>query len=169
MKLLIEKIPDLQALYVKQLRLLLSAEEMSAIKLAFLVDSSTDTELHESLREHLRETEVHANRVRDILKEVTDAPSPEKCTVLYALFDEAEDMIRGAMHDQVRDAMVIAGAQRIEHYEIAAYGALRQFARVLGRENEARMLDQTLEEEGRADHRLTHIAERINPTAQKAA
>ncbi|HEY6490201.1 MAG: DUF892 family protein [Terracidiphilus sp.] len=169
MKLLIEKLPDLQALYVKQLRLLLSAEEMSAIKLAFLVDSSSDSELHESIREHLQETEVQASRLRDILKDVTDDGSPLKCGVLYALFDEAEDMIQGAAHPEVCDAMVITGAQRIEHYEIAAYGSLRQFARVLGRDRDAQLLDQTLQEEGNADHRLTKIADRINPTARKAA
>lgn len=169
MKLLIEKLPDIHALYVRQLRMLLSAEEMSAIKLAFLVDSSTDSELHESIREHLQETEFQATRLRDILKDVTDDASPLKCRVLYALFDEAEDMIKSAAHLEVRDTMVIASAQRIEHYEIAAYGTLRQFARVLGRDRDAQLLDQTLQEEGNADHRLTKIADRINPTARKAA
>lgn len=133
------------------------------------MDSSTDSELHESIREHLQETEVHAARLRDILKGVTDDGSPLKCGVLYALFDEAEDMIQGAAHPEVCDAMVITGAQRIEHYEIAAYGSLRQFARVLGRDRDAQLLDQTLQEEGNADHRLTKIADRINLTARRAA
>jgi ferritin-like metal-binding protein YciE len=168
MKLMVEKTPDLQALYEKQLHLLLSAEEMTAIKYGFLVDSATDHELHQVLEEHRLETEVHANRLRDILRS-TGSTAPLKCKVIYALFDEAEDLLKGTSHDAVRHALLIAAAQRIEHYEIAAYGTVRQFARVLGRDSDARILDETIHEEGRADHRLTSIAERINPTAKKAA
>jgi len=168
MKLMIEKTPDLQALYEKQLHLLLSAEEMTAIKYGLLVDSATDPELHQVLEEHRIETEVHANRLRDVLTS-TGSTAPLKCKVIFALFDEVEDLLKGASHDAVRDALLIAAAQRIEHYEIAAYGTVRQFARVLGRDSDAGILDQTIQEEGRADHRLTSIAERINPTAKKAA
>ena len=169
MKLMIEKTPDLRALYERQLRLLLSAEEMSAIKHGFLVDSATDPELHQMLEEHRLETEVHATRLRDILASAGGESDPLKCKVIYALFDEAEDLLKGASHEGVRDALIIAAAQRIEHYEIAAYGGVRQFARVLGHDDDAQILDLTIHEEGRADHRPTSIAERINPTAKKAA
>lgn len=169
MKLIHEKIPDLQALYEKQLRLLLSAEEITGIKLGFFVDSSTDPELHAVLSEHKQETDVHGARLREILARTAAGANPEKCKVIYALFDEAEELIEDASHEAVRDALIISAAQRIEHYEIAAYGAVRQFARVLRRDMDVELLDKTIHEEGRADHGLTSISERINPTAKKAA
>lgn len=169
MKLIIEKIPDLKALYEKQLRLLLSAEEMSAIKLGLFEDSATDPELHQALREHKLETDGHAARLREILARTDSGADPLKCKVIYALFDEAEELLKETSHEAVRDASIISAAQRIEHYEIAVYGTVRQFAAVLGYDRDAALLDATIHEEGRADHRLTNIAERINPTAKKAA
>jgi ferritin-like metal-binding protein YciE len=169
MKLMIEQMPDLQALYIRQLRLLLSAEEMIAIKTQMLIDAATDPELHQALRDHLHEDDGHAARLRDILTRITGKADPLKCKVIYALFDEAEDLMEDAGHESVRNVILIAAAQRIEHYEIAAYGAVRQFARVLGRTDDAMVLDMTIQEEGHADHQLTQIAERINPAAQKAA
>jgi ferritin-like metal-binding protein YciE len=108
-------------------------------------------------------------RLRAILQRATGAADPLKCKVVYALFDEAEDIVQDTSHQEVRDAALISVAQRIEHYEIAVYGALRQFARILGQDEVAQLLDQTLQEERRADHQLTTIADRINPTAQRAA
>jgi ferritin-like metal-binding protein YciE len=169
MKLFIEKIPDLQALYEKQLRLLLSAEEMAAIKLGLLVDSAMDPELHETLQEHKQESDVHGARLRDILAHTSGGAGPLKCKVIYALFDETEDLLQDTSHQAVRDALLISAAQRVEHYEIAAYGTVRQFARVLGRDRDVEILDKTIHEEGRTDRRLTRIAERINPAAKKAA
>jgi ferritin-like metal-binding protein YciE len=92
-----------------------------------------------------------------------------KCKVIASLADEAEDMIKDASDDSVRDAALIAAAQRVEHYEIAAYGAVRQFARILGETTHAQILDKTIKEEGHADHLLTEIADRVNPYAEKAA
>jgi ferritin-like metal-binding protein YciE len=169
MKLLIEKIADLQTLYERQLRLLLSAEEMTAIKSYLFVDSATDPELHQALQEHQQESEAHAARLRDILTRTMGAADPLKCKVIYALFDEAEDLLQSVSNETVRNALLIGAAQRIEHYEIGAYGTLRQFARVIGHDNDARILEQTLREEECADHRLTGISERINPLAKKAA
>jgi ferritin-like metal-binding protein YciE len=169
MKLISEKIPDLKALYEKQLRLLLSAEEMGAIKLGLLVDSARDSELHEAMWQDKQETSLHGDRLREILVPTADGAHPLKCKVIYALFDEAEDLLQDASHDAVRDALVISAAQRIKHYEIAAYGTVRQFARVLGRDKDVELLDETIHEVGRTDHRLTSIAERINPAAKGAA
>jgi len=169
MKLMSEKIPDLDALYTRQLRLLLSAEEMIAIKTPRLIETAQDPELIKVLQEHLEETRTHASRLKEILNRAAEKAEPIKCRVVYALFDEAEDMIEDAAHEGVRQVMLIGESQRIEHYEIAAYGAVRQFARVLGRGEDARLLDQTIREEAAADRQLTSIANRINLTAQKAA
>ena len=89
--------------------------------------------------------------------------------MLPSLIDQAEDMIQESAHESVRDAALIAAAQCIEHYEIASYGAVRHFARVLGREGDAALLNQTIHEEDDSDHSLSEIAERVNPTARKAA
>jgi|SRR5580658_6806908 ferritin-like metal-binding protein YciE len=169
MKLVIEKIADLQALYERQLRLLLSAEEISAIKYYLFVDSAIDPELHQVLQEHQRESETHSARLRDILARITGAADPLKCRVIYALFDEAEDLLKSMSHESVRNALLIGAAQRIKHYEIGAYGSLRQFAKVMGHDNDAHILEQSLREEEESDRRLTSISERINPLAKKAA
>ena len=169
MKLIVEKTPDLQSLYEKMLRLLLSAEEMTAVKLSFLVDSATDPELRQALAEQEQQTEAHAARLKDILGRTTDEADPLKCKVIYALFDEADDLLKGASQEGVRNALIITAAQRIEHYKIAAYGAVRQYARVLGCDDDARILDKTMQEEKQSDRQLTSMAERINPAAKKAA
>jgi len=169
MKLIVEKIANLQALYVRQLRMLLSAEEMIAIKTQMLIDGATDTALHQALRDHLAQEDNHAERLRKILHRLSDEQDPVKCKVIYALFDEAESLMQDSGHESVRNAVLIASAQRVGHYEIAAYGAVREFAHVLGREEDAALLDQTIQEEGQADKRLTQIAERINLAARDAA
>jgi ferritin-like metal-binding protein YciE len=169
MQLVIEKLSDLKALYVKQLRMLLSAEELIVRGIPRMMESAADAQLKEALKSHLQETKVHVTRAREILERITDDPSPLKCKTVMALIDETEDMIEASAHEAVRDAALIATAQRIEHYEIAAYGALRHFAHVLGLDGDAEILNETAQEEGHADHVLTSIAERINPQAQKAA
>lgn len=169
MKLVIEKLPDLRALYIKQLRLLLSAEEQIVRGLPTMIETATDTQLKQALQSHLQETEVQVKRLRGILTRIAGQAEPLTCKSLRALIDETEDMVQDSSHDAVRDAALIASAQRIEHYEIAAYGAVRHFAHVLGRVNDAEVLNQTIHEEGHADHLLTSIAERVNPAAKKAA
>jgi len=168
MKLVIEKLPDLRALYIRQLRLLLSAEEQIVRGLPIMIETAMDTQLKQAFQSHLQETEVHLTRLRNILETISGEAEPIKCKVLSALIDEVEDQVRSCSHHAVRDAALIAGAQRIEHYEIATYGALRHFAQVLGRTSDAETLNQTSHEEGHADHLLTSIAERVNPAAQQA-
>lgn len=169
MKLVIEKLPDLRALYVKQLRLLLSAEELIVRGVPDLLEQATDTQLKQALRSHLNESEIHVARLRDMLTKIAGDAEPRTCKAVNALLEESEDTMQDASHDAVRDAALIASVQRLEHYEIAAYGAVRHFAQVLGRDADVEMLDQTLHEEGHADHLLTTIAERVNPAARKAA
>jgi ferritin-like metal-binding protein YciE len=169
MKLLIEKMPDLQALYVKELRLLLSAEEMIAIKSPIMAEAAEDPELVQAIRRNIADTYVHASRLREILRHETGAADPLKCRVVYALFDEAEDVSQDAARSSVRDAALIAEAQRVQHYQIAAYGALRRFARILGHEEEFHMLEQTFQDEEQASNELGQIADRVDPMATKGA
>jgi ferritin-like metal-binding protein YciE len=172
MKILSEKLPDLHALYVQQLRLLLSAEELIIRGMPRMAERATDGQLKEEIQAHLLETEAHADRLKAILaREAHDenAKGPLKCKTILSLLDEADSMVQDAAHDTVRDAAVIAAVQRIEHYEIAVYGAMRHFAQVLGLSEDAILLDKSAHEEGDADHMLTEIAYRVNPTAKKAA
>jgi ferritin-like metal-binding protein YciE len=169
MKLIREQMKDLRALYINQVRLMLSAEQQIVRALPRMIEKSNDNELREAFRSHLRETENHVTRIEGILHHSTAETGEEKCKVVAALVDEAEEMIQDSADITVRDAALIAAAQRVEHYEIAAYGTLRHFAQVMGLEGDVEILNQTIQEEGHADHLLSAIADRINPAAQKAA
>jgi ferritin-like metal-binding protein YciE len=169
MKFFSANLDSLRKLYVNQLQVLLSAEEQITKALPTMVEKATDPQLKEAFQAHLEETEVQVNRLEEILQEATGDASAIKCKVLAALVEEAEDMIKDASDESVRDAALIAAAQRVEHYEIAAYGAVRHFAQILGETEQAQLLDETIKEEGHADHLLTEIANRVNPYAEKAA
>ena len=126
-------------------------------------------QLKQALLSHLQETEVQVTRDKELLARAGGETDMIKCKVLAALVDEAENLIQDVGGEAVRDAAIIAAAQRVEHYEIAVYGAMRHFAQVLGEAAAAELLDRTIKEEGHADHLLTEIAGRINPHAKKAA
>ena len=170
-----EDFKNLRALYVNQLRVMLSAEEQIVRELPNLVIRATDPGLQQAFKKHLEETEEHIRRLERILAEekrrnpAADSTGPMKCKAMSSMGTEAEEMIMDARDEWVRDAALIAAAQRVEHYEMAAYGTLRQWARLLGEVDAAELLDQTLKEEGSADHVLTTISERVNAKANKAA
>lgn len=169
MKFFSANIDSLRELYVNQLQMLLSAEQQIVDALPKMIDKSTDTQLKQAFQSHLQETEQHVTRLEQILRQHTGQTDTVRCKVLSALVSEAEDMIKDASDDSVRDVALIAGAQRIEHYEIATYGAVRQFARIFGETSQAQVLDQTIKEEGHADHLLTEISDRVNPYAEKGS
>ncbi len=169
MKLVIEKMPDLHALYVKELRLLLSAEEMISIKAPRMAETAQDPVLVHLFRQYVEETYVHIDRLREILLRVTGQADPLKCKVVYALFDEVEDLIEDASHVPVRDAALVAEAQRVQHYQLAGLGVLREIADALEIREDAQLLDQSLRELEGTNLRLMVIGERIYPSARKAA
>jgi len=169
MKFISANLESLRQLYHNQLRMLLDTEEQITDALPKMVSKATDLELKQTFQTHLRETEVQITRLKQILNEELKAADAINCKVISALVTEAEDMITDTKDNSVRDAALIAAAQRVEHYEIAVYGAVRQWARILGKTEQASLLDQTIKEEGHADHLLTSIAERVNLDADKAA
>lgn len=168
MKLLVEKIPDLQGLYLKELRLLLSAEEMVAIKAQVMAQVARDPDLMPLFRKHIEETEVQATHLREILIRAAGHADPLKCKVVYTLFDEVEDLVQDAVHASVRDAALISEAQRVVHYEMAGYRALRRFARTLDLEEDSQLLNQSLHQKEQAVEQLAFIADRIYPVARNA-
>ncbi|MGH9605931.1 MAG: ferritin-like domain-containing protein [Terracidiphilus sp.] len=169
MKFFSANIDSLRKLYINQLQMLLSTEQQITKALPTMIEKATDPQLKLAFQSHLQETQAQAVRLERILQETAGEAKEIKCKVLSALVEEAEDMIKDASDESVRDAALIAAAQRVEHYEIAVYGAVRHFAQILGKTSQAQLLDQTIKEEGHADHLLTEIADRVNPYAEKAA
>jgi ferritin-like metal-binding protein YciE len=169
MKMFSANIENLRSLYINQLQTLLSVENQITEALPKMIDKSTDTQLKQAFQSHLQETQVHVTRLEQILNTIAGEAKAVKCKTLAAMVTETEDMVKDAADDAVRDAALISAGQRVEHFEIAAYGAVRRWAELLGENAHASLLDQTIKEEGHADHLLTEISNRVNPYAQKAA
>jgi ferritin-like metal-binding protein YciE len=169
MSLFSANLDTLRRIYINQLQMLLSTEQQIKKVLPKMIEKATDTQLKQVFRSHLQETEVQVLRVEQILREATGEAKSTVCKVVAALVDEGDDMIKDASDESVRDAALIAAAQRVERYEIAAYGDVRRFAQILGDMSHVELLDETIREEGYVDHLLTRIANRVNRHAEKAA
>jgi ferritin-like metal-binding protein YciE len=169
MKFFSANLETLRELYRNQLRMLLSTEDQITEALPTMIEKATDVQLKQAFQSHLQETRVHKTRLQEILNEELQKAEPIKCKVLAALVTEAGDLIKDVTDPSVRDVALIAAAQRVEHYEIASYGAVRHWAQILGEAEHASLLDKTIQEEGHADHLLTSIAGRVNVDAEKAA
>ncbi len=169
MKVFSANLDNLRKLYINQLQMLLSTEQQVAEALPKMADKATDTQLKQAFESHLQETQAHTKRIEQILRQAVGEAKAIKCKVLAALVTETEDMVKDAADDAVRDAALISVGQRVEHYEIAVYGAVRRWAQILGETAHMELLDKTIKEEGHADHLLTEVAERVNPYARKAA
>jgi ferritin-like metal-binding protein YciE len=168
MKMFSANLDNLRKLYVNQLRTLLSTEQQITEALPKMMENATDVQLKQAFQSHLQETREQAARLEQILNELAGEASPVKCKVTAALVSATEDLVKDAADDDVRDAALISAGQRVEHYEIASYGAVRQWAQTLGRTSDAELLDKTIREEGHADHLLTQIANRVNEEAKAA-
>jgi ferritin-like metal-binding protein YciE len=169
MKVFSASLDNLRKLYINQLQMLLSTEQQITETLPKMIEKASDTQLKQAFQSHLQETEVQAQRLEQILNQAAGDANPVKCKVMAALATEGEDAVKDAADDAVRDAALISAGQRVEHFEIAVYGAVRRWAQLLGETSHVELLDKTIKEEGHADHLLTEIAERVNPYAQKAA
>ena len=169
MKFFSANLDSLRKLYIDQLEQLYSAETQITEALPKMIEAASEPQLKQALQTHLRETEGHVSRLDEILNASKGSVNSKKCKGLAALVTEGEDIIKDAIDDSVRDAGIIAAAQKVEHYEIAAYGTVRNFAEILGENDHAEMLEQTLDEEKHADSVLTGIADTANTRADKAA
>lgn len=159
----------LRTLYVRQIRMLLSTEQQIAEAWPKMIDHATDTQLKQALQSHLKETQLQADRLEEILQTVADKAEPVKCRVIEALANQAEDVAKDAADVSVRDAALIAVAQCVEHYEMACYSAALHWAQLLGEHQHSELLDKTMREEEHADRLLTEVANRVNCQAEKAA
>lgn len=153
-------IDSLQKLYVHELKDLFSAESQILDALPKLIDAAGDDDLRAALKSHLKETRAHADRLKRIFEGLPFEPGGHRCKGVEGLIKEADELLKDVEADDVKDAAIIAGCQRVEHYEIAGYGVARAFAKKLGRHTDVDLLTQTIEEEGAADRTLTRLAER---------
>ena len=152
------EIDTLKDLYVEELKDLYSAEKQLVKALPKMAKAAKTKQLQDAFRNHLKETEQHVARIEKICQELGVSPRGKKCVGMEGLIEEGSEMINEAK-DEALDAGLISKAQHVEHYEMAGYGTVRTYARQLGFENQAELLQQTLDEEGKADQLLTELAE----------
>src|SRR3954449_6399093 len=152
---------SLKDLYFDELGDLYDAELQMIRTLPRLAEAARAPELREALKKHCDESRLHLERLELIFTHWGERRRTKACAGLAGIVQEADERLNQAETDDARDAAIIGVAQRIEHYEIAAYGCARTYARRLHRLDEARLLQETLDEEGRTDRRLTEIAEMI--------
>jgi ferritin-like metal-binding protein YciE len=151
---------NLEELFEHQLKDLYSAENQLIEALPKMVKASHDSELKKAFESHLEETKNHKKRLEEICKELSIKPTGEKCKAMEGLVKEAESMIDEKADPEVKDAGLIAEAQRVEHYGISGYGTATRFAKELGHDSIAKKLQKTLDEEYNADQKLDNLAER---------
>jgi len=160
-------IGSLKDLYFDELETLYDAETQMIRELPRLVEAARALDLRAALKKHCEESRLHLERLELIFTHWGARRHPKVCAGLAGIVQEADDRLNQEATDDTRDAAIIGIAQRIEHYEMAAYGCARTYARRLNRPDEARLLQETLDEEGRIDRRLTDIAEaHINDDAR---
>lgn len=164
------ELDTLKDLYVHELKDLYSAENQLIKALPKMAKAATNRQLSAAFNQHLEQTKRQAKRLEQILKSHGESTRAPKCEGMEGLIAEGDKMAKEDAEDEVRDAGLIAAAQRVEHYEIAGYGCARTYAQLLGDKNGARLLDTSLQEEGNTDKKLTRLAKSvINLRAKKVA
>ena len=152
---------SLQDLYLEQLKDLHSAEEQIIEALPKMIEQTKNPELRQGFEKHLSQTKEQLRRLEQIGQRAGQKLSGHKCKGMEGLLEEGEELMKKRADSDVLDAALIAAAQRVEHYEMAGYGCARTYARLLGLNDDAKLLQQTLDEEGDTDHKLTDLAERV--------
>ncbi len=162
------KLENLQNLFVEQLRDLYDGEQQITKALPKMIEKAQHANLKEALQEHLDVTREQIRRLDQIFKILGEEASGETCKGMKGVIAEGEGLMSDAEEPSVLDAGIIASAQRVEHYEIAGYGTVRTYAKLLGRTEIANLLQQTLDEEKEADATLSEIADGVNVEAKAA-
>jgi ferritin-like metal-binding protein YciE len=163
------KFDNFEDLLVDQLQDLYDAEHQITKALPKMAEAARNMELQQAFEAHLQETERQIDRLEEVFRLIGREPERKTCAAMKGLVEEGSEVIDAKGDDAVRDAALIAAAQRVEHYEMAGYGSARNFAQRLGHVQAAELLQETLNEEGAADHKLTAIAESsVNVSAQRA-
>jgi ferritin-like metal-binding protein YciE len=160
-------IGSLQDLYLHELKDIYNAEKQLLQALPKMAKNTSHNELRKAFEQHKQVTEEQVRRLETIFDDLGQPPSGRKCRGMEGIIEEGEELLREEADPDVKDAALIASAQRVEHYEIATYGTLRTYAHQLGFDNHVDLLQRTLDEEGETDKLLTQIAEkRVNRDAE---
>jgi ferritin-like metal-binding protein YciE len=155
------KLENLKQLFHDQMRDLYDAENRLVKALPKMAEASTNARLKAGFLEHLEQTKTHVSRLEQIFQAVGESPSGKICQAMKGLVAEGEETISEDADPAVKDAALIAAAQRVEHYEMAGYGTVMAYAKVLKDQNALNLLKQTLQEEKATDEKLTTLAENV--------
>jgi ferritin-like metal-binding protein YciE len=155
------KLDSLEKLYVDELRDLYNAENQLLKALPKMAKRASHQELKQAFEEHLEQTKGQVERLEEIFEKLDEKPTGKTCKAMKGLVEEGSEFMKEDGDESVLDAGLISAAQKVEHYEIAAYGTVRTFANMLGDNEAAELLQRTLDEEGETDKRLTELAESV--------
>lgn len=160
------KLDTLEKLYVDELRDIYNAENQLLKALPKMAKGSSSPDLKSGFEKHLRQTETHVQRLDQIFAELDESPKGKTCRAMKGLIEEGSEILKEEGEESVLDAGIIVAAQKVEHYEMAAYGSARTFARLLGQDKAAELLQTTLDEESETNESLNQLAENmVNPEA----
>lgn len=148
-----------------ELKDLYDAEQRLTEALPEMAEAASNSQLKKAFQNHLKETKEHCERLEEVFDALGWKSERQKCDGMKGLLEEGEHVLKSKLRGSVKDAALISAAQRMEHYEMAAYGSARTYADVLGHQKVSSLLQETLDEEGRADKLLTKIAESVNEKA----
>jgi ferritin-like metal-binding protein YciE len=155
----------LKELYIDELKDLYSAETQLVKALPKMAKAASSDELRRGFEEHLEQTRGHVERLEKVFKTLGESPKGKTCKGMQGLIEEGAEVMAEDFEGSLMDAALIGAAQRVEHYEIAAYGTVCAFAKELGESDQATLLNETLDEEKETDEKLTELAEEINTEA----
>ena len=160
----------LKELYIDELKDIYNAESQLVKALPKMAKAASSQELRTGFEEHLEQTKGHVQRLDKIFEMLDESPKGKnKCKGMEGLVEEGSELMEEDLEDALLDAALIGAAQRVEHYEIAAYGTVRAFAEELGESEHVSLLEETLEEEKETDEKLTDLAKQINAQANEEA
>jgi ferritin-like metal-binding protein YciE len=164
------KLESLNDLYLSELRDLYSAEDQIVKALPKMIEKAESANLRNALTSHLEQTRNHVTRLEQIFEMHGEQAKKQKCKGMQGVLEEGDEMVGKDATPAVRDAAIISACQRVEHYEMAAYGTVRTYAEQMGQQRAAALLKETLDEETAADQKLTEIArKRVNIEAARTA
>ena len=156
---------SIEELFIDELKDLYSAEHQITKTLPKLVKAATTLELKKAFENHLKETEGQIERLDRVFEILGKSPRGKTCAGMKGVLEEGAEMLKETEEGSIRDAALISAAQRVEHYEMAGYGSVREYAKLLGQNEIAKLLEKTLEEEKAADSKLGQVARQVNPAA----
>lgn len=152
------KLDSMESLLLHELRDLYSAERQMAASLKKLIRAASSPKLKKAFETHLDQTQKQQERLEKVFEKLDQKPGRQKCKAMEGLVEEAAEIIKEEAEPSVKDAALIASAQRAEHYEISGYGTARSMAQLLGMDDVAQLLQRTLDEEGQTDELLNKLA-----------